>query len=248
MQRAGLPRVPDADPDVELARRRARLPRAEPHAPGQVLRAAAGAAAVQAAADGRRLRSLLPDRALLPRRGRARRSLAGRVLSARRRDVVRHAGRRVRARSSRCSPASSASSPTGRSRRRRSRASRTTMRWRCTGATSRTCAIRSRPPTSRRSSADRSSPSSRRRSRRASVVRAIPAPGAASKSRSFFDKTVGLGRDARPRRPRVHRRRPRRRRGRSRSTCPRSAASGCSRRRASSRATRCSSPAGRRRR
>ena len=34
--------------------------------PGKVLRAAAGAAAVQAVADGRGIRSLFPDRALLP--------------------------------------------------------------------------------------------------------------------------------------------------------------------------------------
>jgi aspartyl-tRNA synthetase len=52
-------------------------PGAEPRAPGQVLRAAAGAAAVQAAADDRGLRPLLPDRAVLPRRGRPRRPLAG---------------------------------------------------------------------------------------------------------------------------------------------------------------------------
>ena len=45
---------------------RARLSRARAQAPGQVLRAAAGAAAVQAAADDERLRPLLPDRALLP--------------------------------------------------------------------------------------------------------------------------------------------------------------------------------------
>ena len=66
------------------------------HAPGQVLRPAPGAADVQAAADGRRLRPLLPDRALLPRRGRPRRPLAGRVLPARFRDELRHTGGRVR--------------------------------------------------------------------------------------------------------------------------------------------------------
>ena len=69
--RAGLHRVPDADPDRLQPRGRARLSGAEPAPSRQVLRAAAGAAAVQAAADGRRLRPLLPDRALLPRRGRA---------------------------------------------------------------------------------------------------------------------------------------------------------------------------------
>jgi aspartyl-tRNA synthetase len=42
------------------------------------------------------LRPLFPDRALFPRRGRARRPLARRVLSARSRDELRHPGRRVR--------------------------------------------------------------------------------------------------------------------------------------------------------
>ncbi len=93
---AGLSRVPDADPDVELAGRRARLPGAQPDSRGEVLRAAAGAAAVQAAPDGGRLRSLLPDRPLLSRRRRPCRPIAGRVLPARRRAVLRDAGRRVR--------------------------------------------------------------------------------------------------------------------------------------------------------
>ncbi len=74
--RAGLHRVPDADPDRVLARGRARLSGAEPAPSRQVLRAAAGAAAVQAAADGGGLRPLFPDRALLPRRGEPRRPLA----------------------------------------------------------------------------------------------------------------------------------------------------------------------------
>ena len=74
--RGRLLRVPDADPDRVVARGRARLPGAVAAASGQVLRAAAGAAAVQAADHDRRLRPLLPDRALLPRRGRARRPLA----------------------------------------------------------------------------------------------------------------------------------------------------------------------------
>ena len=58
-----LRRIFDADPDGVLAGRRARLPGAEPHPSRQVLRAAAGAAAVQAAVDGGRFRPLLPDRA-----------------------------------------------------------------------------------------------------------------------------------------------------------------------------------------
>ena len=65
-------------------------------ASGKVLRAAAGAAAVQAADHGVGLRPLFPDRALLPRRGRARRPLAGRILSARSGNEFRHPGRRVR--------------------------------------------------------------------------------------------------------------------------------------------------------
>src|SRR5581483_5380960 len=78
--RTRLPRDPDADPHLELARGGARLSRAEPAPSGEVLRAAAGPPAVQAAPHGRGLRPLLPDRALLPRRGRARGPVAGRVL------------------------------------------------------------------------------------------------------------------------------------------------------------------------
>ena len=74
--RPGLHRVPDADPDRQLARGRARLSGPEPRPSGQVLRASAGAADVQAADHGRGLRPLFPDRALLPRRGRPRRPLS----------------------------------------------------------------------------------------------------------------------------------------------------------------------------
>ena len=55
--------------------------------PGQLVRPAAVPAAVQAAADGRRHGALLPDRALLPRRGLPRRPAAG-VHPARHRDVA----------------------------------------------------------------------------------------------------------------------------------------------------------------
>jgi hypothetical protein len=71
--RPGLQRVPDPDPDGLVAGRRARLPGALAPASGQVLRAAPGAPAVQAAADGLGLRPLFPDRPVLPRRGPARR-------------------------------------------------------------------------------------------------------------------------------------------------------------------------------
>ena len=74
--RPGLHRVPDADPDRLEPRRRARLSGPEPRPSGQILRAPAGAADVQAADHGRRLRPLFPDRALLPRRGCPRRPLA----------------------------------------------------------------------------------------------------------------------------------------------------------------------------
>ena len=83
----GLRRHRDADADQEHAGRRARLPGAVARAPRRVLRAAAVAAALQAAADGRGLRPLLPDRQVLPRRGPARRPPA-RVHADRRRDVV----------------------------------------------------------------------------------------------------------------------------------------------------------------
>ena len=81
-RRARFPGHRDADPDQGHARGRARLPRARAPASGRVLRAAAIAAAVQADPDGGRLRPLLPDRALLPRRGAARRPPA-RVHAAR---------------------------------------------------------------------------------------------------------------------------------------------------------------------
>ncbi len=83
---AGFLRIPDPDPDGILAGGRARLPGAVATASGQVLRAAAGAATVQATHHDRGLRPLFPDRAVLPRRGRARRPFARRILPARRRD------------------------------------------------------------------------------------------------------------------------------------------------------------------
>ena len=64
-------------------------------AAGRVLRAAAEPAAVQAAVDGRRLRPLLPDRAL-PARRRPPCRPAVRVHAARHRDDVRRPGRRAR--------------------------------------------------------------------------------------------------------------------------------------------------------
>ncbi len=96
-RRSGLPRGRDPDPHQVDARGGARLPRALPRAPGRVLRAPAVPAAVQAAPDGRGVRAVLPDRALLPRRGPARRPPA-RVHADRHRDVVHRAGRHLRAR------------------------------------------------------------------------------------------------------------------------------------------------------
>ena len=60
--RTGFHRHRDAGAHARDAGRRTRLHRAQPHPSGRVLRAAAVAAAVQAAADDVRLRSLLPDR------------------------------------------------------------------------------------------------------------------------------------------------------------------------------------------
>ena len=86
--RARLSGGRDAVSHQEHAGGRPRLPRAEPREPRPVLRAAAVAPALQAAADGGRRRPLLPGGALLPRRGPARRPAAG-VHPARPRDVVR---------------------------------------------------------------------------------------------------------------------------------------------------------------
>ena len=87
-RRRGLLRDRDPGPDPLDPRGRPRLPRAQPPPAGLLLRPAAVAPAVQAAADGRRVRALLPDRPLLPRRGPARRPPA-RLHPARPRDVVR---------------------------------------------------------------------------------------------------------------------------------------------------------------
>jgi len=70
---------------------RPRLPGAQPSQPRPVLRPAAVAPAVQAAAHGGWLRPLLPDSEVLPRRGPARRPPAG-VYADRLRDVVRGPG------------------------------------------------------------------------------------------------------------------------------------------------------------
>ena len=89
--RERLRRGRDADAHQEHARGSPRLHRPEPAPAGQRLRAAAEPAAAQAAPDGRRHGSLLPDRALLPRRGPARRPPA-RVHPARPRDELRRRG------------------------------------------------------------------------------------------------------------------------------------------------------------
>ncbi len=92
---AGLRRGRDADAHAVDAGGRPRVPRAVPAVARLVLRAAAEPAALQAAADGRRHRPLLPDRPLPPRRGPARRPPV-RVHAARRRSELRRPGRRAR--------------------------------------------------------------------------------------------------------------------------------------------------------
>ena len=103
-RRAGLLRDRDADARQVDAGGRARLPGAVARPPRQLLRAAAVAAAVQAAADDLGARPLLPDRALLPRRGPARRPPA-RVHAGRHRDVVPAPAERSSTWSSLCSSA-----------------------------------------------------------------------------------------------------------------------------------------------
>ena len=92
---AGLHRGRDADAHGVDTGRRPRVPRAVAAESRVVLRAAAEPAAVQAAADGRRARALLPDRPLPPRRGPARRPPV-RVHAARRRGELRRTGGRAR--------------------------------------------------------------------------------------------------------------------------------------------------------
>ena len=92
----GLFRVLHPHPHRLQPRGGARLPGALAPACGKVLCPAAGPAAVQAACHDVGLRPLFPDRAVLSRRGPARRPPAGRVLPARHRDELRHPGRRLR--------------------------------------------------------------------------------------------------------------------------------------------------------
>ncbi len=89
---AGLHRDRDADADRLDPRRGARLRGAVAPDAGQLLRAAAEPAAVQAAVHGRRDRPLLPDRPLPARRGPAGRPPV-RVHAARRRGQLREPGR-----------------------------------------------------------------------------------------------------------------------------------------------------------
>ncbi len=142
-ERDRLQRIPDADPDRFKPGGRARLPRALAPPQRHVLRAAAGAAAVQAAADDVGLRPLFPDRALLPRRGPARRPLLRRVLPARPRNELRRAGGHL--------PDDGARDPgifeefaDGKPSRRPSAAFPTPTRSAATAPTSPTCATRSR--------------------------------------------------------------------------------------------------------
>ena len=135
LDREGFHRHRDADAHALDAGRRARLSRAFARAPRAVLRAAAVAAAVQAAADDRGLRPLLPDRQVLPRRGPARRP-AARVHADRYRNVVPQRRRRSssswKSSCARCSRTCSTSIC-----RTLFRAWATTRRWRYTARTSR---------------------------------------------------------------------------------------------------------------
>ena len=92
-QAAGLRRGRDAHPAQVHAGGRPRLHRPVPPPAGQRLRPAPEPAAAQAAAHGQRPGPLLPDRALLARRGRTRRPPAG-VHAARPRDELRPRGGR----------------------------------------------------------------------------------------------------------------------------------------------------------
>ena len=108
--------------------------------PGTFLCAAAIAADLQAAADGQRVREVFPDRALLPRRGSARRPPAG-VHADRSGDVASRSRRRI---FEVIEPMVQRRLQSGRVTRcpRRFRASPMRRRCETTAATSRTCAFR----------------------------------------------------------------------------------------------------------
>ena len=88
----GFVEIETPNPHQEHAGGRPRLHRAVTSPARQRLRPAPESAAAQAAADGRRDRSLLPDRPLFPRRGPPWRPAAG-VQPARPRDELRRRGR-----------------------------------------------------------------------------------------------------------------------------------------------------------
>ena len=94
LRRARVSRARDAGDGQVHAGGREELPRAVANARWQVLRARREPAALQAALHGGRVRQVLPDRQVLPRRGPAPRPPA-RVHADRRRDVVRQPGRRL---------------------------------------------------------------------------------------------------------------------------------------------------------
>ena len=177
---------------ASLARRCARLPGAVPAAPRQVLRAAAGAAAVQAALHDLRFRPLLPDRPLLSRRGCARRPQPGRVLPARHRDELRDPGGRVRRGRARDARAVRRVLGLGGDADPVPAASPSATPCCATAPTSRTCATRSRSPTSPRSSAARASRCSRVRSRRVRWSGRSRRRAAVGRPRSFFDQMVAF--------------------------------------------------------
>ena len=234
MIEAGLHRVPDADPDRVLARGRARLPGAGAAASRQVLRAAAGAAAVQAAADGRRASTAISrSRPASATRRAARTARPGEFYQldfemsfVTQEDVFATiepviagvfeefaGGRAVDA-------------------GRRSRAFPTTRRCWNTAPTSPTCAIRCAITDVTEHFAGSGFGLFARIAASGGVVRAIPAPGAAGQPRSFFDKLNEWARERGRRRARLHHlRRRRRRRGRSRATwsrrAPRRSAAAC---------------------
>ena len=177
-----------------------RLHRAVAAAARHRLRAPAEPAAAQAAADGRRRGPLLPDRALLPRRGPSGRPPAG-VHPARPRDELRDGGDRDRLRGGDGDQRlARRHARSGRSSRCRSRASRTTRRWSASARTSRTCASAWSSPTSAPRS--RTPPASRppasacstRRSRAAGASRRSRSPGLADASRARIDELTEAAR------------------------------------------------------
>ncbi len=178
----------DARPHQVHARGRARLPRAEPRAPGRVLRAAAVAADLQADPDDRGHGPLLPDRASAS----ATRTCGPTASPSSRRSTSRCRSRPRTSSSSIDRGADPRDVRDGGPRRcrRRSAGCPTPRRWRATARTSRTCASACAIEDLSAVFADSTFGVFRDAVASGGAVRGIVVPGGASSSRKEIDGLV----------------------------------------------------------